>query len=153
MTWFAPLEVLNFARKAGFDNEQAKRAATVALVVSSGADHYRWQTPGVDGSFQSGLWGIPQVLVDEIGAGDQMSAMESAATARSLWRAHGNRWDWHPVVAADAGATVRRTLDALDLDNLWNARSKAAYSQLDALRKCTYTSKRTRAILARFPVT
>jgi hypothetical protein len=149
MTWFAPLEVFSFARKAGFDNEQAKRAATVALVATSGADHYRWDTPGVPDTGSSGLWGIPDPLVAGSTNLDQFLASNSAATAWHIWRAHGDRWDWHPVVANDAGATVRRTLDALDLDNLWNARSKAAYSQLDALRKCTYTSKRTRAILAR----
>ncbi len=151
MTWWAPLDVLRFAREAGWDNDQGKRAATVALVATSGADHYLWDTPGVPGSDMVGLWGLPLSDVQSVGGGDQMSPRESAQTARALWIANGRKWEWHPVVQSDAGATVRRTLDALDLDNLWGASAKQAYGQLHSLRKFLYQSKRTRAIMAKFP--
>lgn len=152
MTWWSPLRVLQYAREAGFDNESAKRAATVALVASGGADHHAWDTPGVPGSAQNGLWAIPAGLVASVDGGDQFSPVESAATAFSLWHTCGRKFGWHPVVQADGGAMVWRTLDALDLDGLWTTTPKVMFSSLEHLRTMRYHSARIDKILSNYPV-
>jgi len=153
VTWWAPLDVLKYAKAAGWDNDTAKRAATVALVASNGADHHVWD-PGCGPEFvQSGLWSLSAALVVSAEGGDQLDPAESAATAFSLWHNRGRHWSWHPVVSADGGALVRRTLDALDLDNLWGARAAVVYGSLAHLRTMTYTSKRIERILAQYPTT
>lgn len=152
MTWWTPLDIHTFARKAGFDNHDANRATALALAATSGADHHDWTDPTNPVPAQQGLWAIPADLVASVGGGDQFSPGESAATARALFRQAGGKWAWHPVWTADAGALVRRTLDALDLDNLWGKDVKTVYGSVAALKVFKYSSPRTESFLARFPV-
>lgn len=152
MTWWNPLQTLAYARAAGFDNEDAKRAATVALVASQGADHYDWSDPGVPESAQKGLFGLPVHLVAALGDYDLKSPTTSAALAWQLWRAANRKWDWHPVVKADGGAMVKRTLAALDLDNRWTDTARSAFSMVGDLRRFAYTSDRIEKYMRQFPV-
>jgi hypothetical protein len=152
MTWWSPLKVLEFAREAGFDNDSAHKAATVALVTSSGADHHSWETPGVEQSGQNGLWGIPEGLVEEVSGGDQFDPRSSAATALALYLRYGRKWNWHPVVRSDGGALCARTLDALNLDRLWVAKPAVMFASLDHLRDLTYTSARIKKVLSMHPI-
>jgi hypothetical protein len=151
MTWWPPLDVLGFALSAGWSNDDAKRAATVALVASQGADHHTYDPACGPGFVQRGLWSISAAQVDSVGGGDQLHPLTSAQTARALWLDCGRKWSWHPVVAGDGGALVWRTLDALNLDNLWSASAKESWKAVAHLRDLTYTSKRIERIMAQYP--
>jgi hypothetical protein len=151
MTWWSPMRVLQFAREAGFDNDAAQKAATIALVASSGADHDAWETEGVPGTAQRGLWAIPESLVAEVNGGDQSAPARSAATAYALYHRYGRKWSWHPVVAVDGGAMCKRTLDALTLDKHWVSSPKVTHGMINDLRSFRYQSERIKRILSQYP--
>jgi hypothetical protein len=151
VTYFGPLDVLQFAKNAGFDNDTAKQAAAVALVATSGCDHYFHETPGVPDSSYAGLWGLPLKLCPGLTVSDLQSVAKSGQAVRELYRANGSEWGWHPAWRSDAGGAVRRTLDALNLDNLWTAKPKMAYAALEHLRSFTYHSDRIDKILSQYP--
>lgn len=152
MTWWGPSEVLNFAKRAGFDNHDAKRAAAIALATTAGADHWEWSDLTVPSTAAKGLFGVPTELVARVSGGDQFNPSESAATLRKLFTLAGQKWGWHPSVKSDGGSMVRRTLDALDLDGMWSARPGHMFNARQHLADATYTSKRIDAIMSRFPV-
>lgn len=151
MTWWGPGEVLKFAKGAGLDNHDAKRAAAIAVAVTGGADHWEWTDVAVPDQSVRGLFAIPAELVTRVNRGNQFDPEESALTIRKLFTLAGGKWGWHPGVKADGGANVKRTLDALDLDGLWTAKPGHMFNARAHLADRTYTSKRIDNYLAQFP--
>jgi hypothetical protein len=151
MSYWAPLEILGFARKAGFDNVDAKYATAISLVATGGADHYQHDTPGVAGSGLYGLWGLPLSDTGAVSVSDLMSVACSGQRLRECFVSNGRRWNWHPAYKSDAGAAVRRTWDALELDGLWTAKRSHMFGAMQHLRDADYRSDRINKILSLYP--
>lgn len=134
MTWWPPGDVLQFCQKAGWQGEQARQAAAVALASSNGADHHHWcptDTPGVD---QRGLFGLDVQRVDLDEPHTLFDPHANAQAAYGLWAHFGKSWQWHPVYAATNGAAVRAFLLALDTDQGWRSKPGPFFNRTRGIR-------------------
>lgn len=133
MTWWAPLDVLGYARGAGWVDADAKVATALALMASGGADHYDGQA--IDpGNHDRGLWTLSTARVAPDQAPNLYDPTFNAATAALLWARYGHTWAWHGAWSSDGGAGVRRLLGQLDSAKLWVAPRRKVYDAVLATR-------------------
>lgn len=120
MTTWGGREVQAFARAAGFDAVEAKRAACVAFAATSWRDHFESSIPGVPVLSAWGLWAINPTVAGLFNPRDLFSPYISAQVVRRLWREAGEVWDFHPIVRAFGGALIPAAWRAIEAANLWN---------------------------------
>ena len=140
MTFWPPLEILGFVRKAGFTNDQAHLATGLVLASSDGADHHHWcpeSTPGVD---QRGLFALDVRRCDPDQPDSLFDPLTNCEWTHALFTHYGRTWDWHPVWHATSGRVVKAVLAALDEDKGWMNRPGVFYGRTRHLHRAPGTS-------------
>lgn len=129
------MQVFTFARKAGFDRQQASHATAVAMAASGGADHYQWTHPTTPGVDQRGLFALDVNRVGEADASTLYDPQVNAEWAYALFEHYGKGWHWHPVYNANNGASVRAFLMALDTDRGWMNKPAQFYNRTRSINR------------------
>ena len=125
MTTWGGLDVTGFARAAGFDPVQAKRATAIAFAVSGFNDHYFSGIAGVPSMDQVGLWGLHPDALPTQGPMALYDPATSARVLHSLWANSGESFLWMPVFQLHGGSEVIAAWQALDRGRLWQTRAKS----------------------------
>lgn len=135
MTWWAPMQVYNFALKAGFPRDHATKATAVAFASSGGADHYQWTHPTTPGVDQRGLYALDVSRVGDDDASSLYDPVQSSEWAYALWKHYGEGWHWHPAYTANKGAVVRAFLMALNEDRGWMNQPAQFYNRTRSIAR------------------
>jgi hypothetical protein len=123
VTTWGGVEVLEFARQAGFTGDEVKRAACVAYAASQWRDHFESVIPGSPSLDRFGLWGLTLEELDGWSPRSAMNPRMSAEIAYAQWVAAGGTWDWHSIVQAGGGAVLRAAWSTIEAQHLWETRA------------------------------
>ena len=106
MTVWAPTMIARWVRDAGLPEGQVIHATALALAATHGADHYKANPTAHPVTERQGIFALRRADLPPDLDVDLFSPTDSATALVGIWRAQGERWDWHPVHLSGAALAL-----------------------------------------------
>lgn len=106
MTVWAPTMLARWLREAQLDEGQVIHAVALGLAATQGADHYRHNVTAHPSTERQGIFALRRADLPPDLDVDLYSPTDSARALVAVYRAQGERWDWHPVHLSGAALAL-----------------------------------------------